>query len=106
MPRREIYTGTRPFSQSGLEGVKIWRVTLYHPATGMKDSTLHSGNTRSEAVGKALQYVPSSASSAPRPKVRWAVVEDTYTGNPNDLVILFLPYGLTGELTIDRMNCL
>jgi len=52
--------------------------------TSIKSSTLHSGTTRREAVGKALQYVPSFATS---PRVRRAVIEERYTGNPKDLVI-------------------
>ncbi len=57
---------------------------MLYPETKVKSSTLHSGATRREAVTKALQYVPSFATP---PKVRRAVIEDRYTGNPADLGI-------------------
>ncbi len=60
------------------------RDTLLYPETQVTSSTLHSGTNRRDAVQKALQYLPSFA---PEPRVRRAVVEDRYTGNPNDLVI-------------------
>ena len=64
--------------------IPIWRVTLFYPETRAKSSTLHSTGNRDEAVGKALQFVPSFV---PPPRVRRAVIEDYYTGNPRDLVI-------------------
>jgi hypothetical protein len=64
--------------------IPVWSVTLFYPETRVKSSTLHSAGTRGEAVGKALQFVPSFATP---PKVRRAVIEDYYTSKPHDLVI-------------------
>jgi hypothetical protein len=68
--------------------VTLWRVDVSCPVTGVHASTVHSAQTREEAVRKALQYVPCALLEAHEyPIIQDVQVDSLYHGNPPDLVI-------------------
>jgi hypothetical protein len=66
--------------------VKVWRVTIWYEETRTRSQTLHSAETREEAIRKALSFVPQCVDGS-KIQVKRAVVEDIYDGNPTDLAI-------------------
>ncbi len=66
--------------------VIIWRVTIWYEETRTLSQTLHSAETREEAIRKALAYIPSCADWS-KIHVKRVVIEDSYEGDPADLVI-------------------
>jgi hypothetical protein len=68
--------------------VTLWRVNVYYPMTRVHTSTIHSAQTREEAVQKALQHVPYALLEAHEyPIVQDVRVDSLYHGNPRDLVM-------------------
>ena len=68
--------------------VTLWRVEVYYPVTRVHASTLHSAETREEAVRKALQHVPYTLLEEHEyPIVQGVRVDSFYHGNLRDLVI-------------------
>ena len=68
--------------------VTLWRVEVYYPVTRVQASTVHSAQTREEAVQKALQHVPYALLEEDEyPRVMSVRVDSFYHGNPRDLVI-------------------
>ena len=66
--------------------MNIWRVTIWYEESHTLSHTLHSAETREEAIRKALAFLPSGADRS-KIHVKRAVVEDIYEGNPADVVI-------------------
>jgi hypothetical protein len=68
--------------------VTLWRVEVFYPVTRVHTSTVHSAETREEAVRKALQHVPYALLEEDEyPRVMSVRVDSFYHGNPRDLVI-------------------
>jgi hypothetical protein len=66
--------------------IKIWRVTIWYEETRTRSQTLHSAETREEAIRKALLFVPQCVDGR-KIQVKRAVVDDIYNGNSIDLAI-------------------
>jgi hypothetical protein len=66
--------------------VLIWRVTIWYEESRTLSQTLHTAETRKEAIRKALAFIPACADWSTI-HVRRAVVEEVYEGNPADIVI-------------------
>ena len=66
--------------------ITIWRVTLWYEESRTLSQTLHSAETREEAIRKALAYL-TACTDWSKIHVKRAVIEDIYEGNPADVVI-------------------
>jgi hypothetical protein len=66
--------------------ITIWRVTVWYEESRTLSQTLHSAQTREEAIRKALAYLPPCADWS-KIQVKRAVIEETSEGNAVDVVI-------------------
>ena len=66
--------------------VTIWRVTIWYEESQTLSQTLHSAETREEALRKALADIPACADWS-KIHIKRAVIEEVYEGNPENVVI-------------------